>query len=450
MIEVLDRPNAAKLRVVELPLYNTAVMTEQMKRDAVESASISPVLSYYGLQIPLSNIRKLEFYNNGFSPTLFASFVDTTNIMVDRGYPTDDSYITVYIPSNSRTVRPIQMNFKILQFNVTDSGGERRMQVYGACDVPLMYVNQHKAYRDAASWAVLRSVAADCGLGFASNISGTRDAMTWINPGLDVIDFVQDTTAHAWNGDSGFMWSYVDPYYNLNFVDVETAMAQDATVQQAPMSVPRDQSMTEPQEVAVTLNLTNDRGAAGSNLYFAYYDLVNQSTKISLQNGYVREVYYYDRFGNWSDRAGTFLSMAVDSITTPGAESTSVIMKGSPQDETFYRQNVGLHYAGKFDPDNVHKDFHYAWVQNDQNIGDIQKVYVTITMPTPNLFLHRYQKVLLTFSNNALQFTGQQANQRLSGQWLVTGIVYKFSSKNHMTQEVTLVKRELNVIDISK
>jgi hypothetical protein len=444
------RANQDRLRINSINAADVRGMSPGRVKDVVESLYVGPRIYYYDLEIPPANIKKLVINNEYFLPELYVKFVDTTNVMLDAGFPVDDTFVTAFVPSGSDTLKNVLMNFKIVEFSIeNDDSGVRYMEIRGVGDVSGLFVKEHASYKDQTSWNTLRKVAEQVGLGFASNIRETKDSMTWINPGLDRNEFVQDVVKRSWTGDGSFLWTYVDMYYNLNFVDVELALQEDAYAGKDVLAFPTNKPAQEPNEVVAPIMLSNDKGMQGTNRYFRYFSIVNRSTRMSLKNGYRKVVYYYDKFGNWKQRAGTFLSLEVDSITSPGAEGSSVILKGMPGDDLFFEQNVGFHYGGKMDNSNVHENFNYAYVQNSQNINDLQKVSVRVHLPKPNFGLYRFQKVPVVFSNQSVQLTQAEANVRLSGQWLITGITYQYNSRNKLEQIVTMVKRELNVTDLT-
>ena len=49
--------------------------------------------------------------------------------------------------------------------------------------------------------------------------------------------------------------------------------------------------------------------------------------------------------------------------------SSSIPLKGKVKDENFWKENINLVYEGKFDTDNVHKNFKYAPHGNDERHG---------------------------------------------------------------------------------
>ena len=446
MIENVILPNKVKLKLNDINLVSTT--PEFVEKQTLDKINLYPIVYYQGLTIPLENIKSLLIDITGFSPVLSMNFIDTTGIMMDKGYPTDDSNINIRIPSKNELIPSVFLQFKIMTFTILgEKNNTKTMAITGELDVNTLYLNEFKAYKNMSSLKCIKNVCLDSGLGFSTNIEDTKDYMTWINPGLDVYDFIQTVLENSWNGESSFLWAFIDQYYQLNFIDVEKAIEEDISKELTPISTKRIYNETDNIEL-VDLVLTNDPAMQSDNTYFNNFKLLNQSTKLSIKNGYSKIVYYFDRRGAWNNRAGSFLSFAIDSINTPGSEKNSIILKGKPQDYDFYNKNVSLKYIGKIDTSNVHKEYAYADVQNEQNLEDLQKISIEILMPNTNLNLKRFNKVKLYFSNLYKRGTTEVFNAKMSGQWLITGIKYKFT-KTKVEQYVILVKRELNIDDLN-
>ena len=121
-----------------------------------------------------------------------------------------------------------------------------------------------------------------------------------------------------------------------------------------------------------------------------------------------------------------------------------------------YDEQKRFNWNGKFDEDNVHKNYLYAEYSNIQNLVFLQKLKMTIQLNKPNFNLYRFQKVNVELFNLGKPDTTEtkpddpskdnyenKIINKLSGEWLITSINYTFSNKEGNTQEVTLIKREL-------
>jgi predicted chitinase len=154
-----------------------------------------------------------------------------------------------------------------------------------------------------------------------------------------------------------------------------------------------------------------------------------------LREGYLTRAKFYDELEK------DFLVFDVDSISSSGDK---IVLKGSPGDDTFWREHVDEVYCGKLDTDNMHRNYHYSKIQNKRNLGDLVKIAIEVDMRTPNYNLYRYQKIHLLLSNQASTPTAPHINNRMTGDWLIVDIRYTFDG-NTYKQTVKLIKRELEL-----
>jgi hypothetical protein len=96
------------------------------KAQVASNLGIQPLIYYQGMLIPHNDLSKLEIYNDEFVPRISITFSDQTGIIKDRGFPVDNSIISVFIKSTRDDVlKPIRMDFKITNFNpnIDHNGG---------------------------------------------------------------------------------------------------------------------------------------------------------------------------------------------------------------------------------------------------------------------------------------------------------------------------------------
>ncbi len=392
-----------------------------------------PFVSYNGIQIEPNYIISFSMSVEELLPTVKITFEDQWGLMNDRGTPLDDSKITVFISSRTPAIKSIYMQFKITSF----SNVGNTYVLNGICNINRMFLRKFEAYSNMSSFKCLQEFAKRAGLGFNSNITESDDKMTWINPGMKGLEFVKDVIAKSYRSDSSFIWCYIDPYYNLNYIDVEEAFKIDISSDIGIHTVGLNniEDFKDDNKI-INLMLTNDKSMSDSNHYFESWTLINNSTSISLEKGYLNKVKFYDI------NTLNFNIFDIDSITSEGDKT--IIMKASPQDEEYFNEHVTTTYVGKLDSANMHKNYNYSIVQNKQNIEDVQKIAIRLNMPSPNFNLYRFQKVRVAITNKGSTPTHGLINNRLTGEWLIIDIQYS-QMEGKFRQVVTLVKRELEL-----
>lgn len=408
-------------------------MSTAFQQEVAQTLGNIPFIYYGSYQIEVHDIYFFSLYYNGAIPYFKMSFYDTLNLMKDSAMPLDDSKIKVFLNPRSEQLKEILIQFKIISFSIS----EGRYNIEGIIDVNLLHVIQYKAYPNLTSHKVLQQIAREAGVGFNTNIDDTDDAMTWINSGNYVSEFMEEIVESSYKSDDSFMVSFVDFYYNFNFVDLAKELDRNIDEQ---MGI-TDRSLSDVvktinPEIITNLLITNDESLRETNLFFEKYKIINNSTGVSLQSGYKNIVKYYDELSK------DLLVFNVDSITSQ--KNNSIILKGSPQDEDFFKMNTNTYYVGKFDSDNCHKNYNFSFIQNEKNLFDLEKMGLDITMRTPNYGIYKYQKIKIFLSNQTSTPSASLKNNRLSGDWLVIDIKYTYS-QGGFSQTLSLIKRELEL-----
>lgn len=396
-----------------------------------------PFVYYGSYQIDVQNIYSFNLYYKGTMPCLTLSFKDTLNLMKDELMPMDDTKIEVFLNPRSEQLKEIHIRFKIVNFFIIDG----ICNIEGIIDVDLLHVMQYKSYSNSTSHKALQQICRDCGLGFNTNIDDTNDQMTWINSGKYVYNFIEEIIENSYKSDTTFIAGFIDYYYNFNIVDIEKELGRNINEQLGIQDMVLGEALKElatapSSENLQNLILTNDYSFTNTNMYFSRYKSYNNSTKISLESGYKNIIKFYD------EKQKDFLIFNIDSLTSQNPDS--IILKGSPQDNKFYNLNTNSYYLGKFDSDNVHKNYNFAYAHNDKNLFDLEKVVLEIEIDAPNYTIYKYQKIKIFISNQTPTPSSTLINNRLSGDWLIWDISYTFDGKTFM-QKVKLIKRELSI-----
>jgi len=442
------KPNRDKLKIVDISIDVNNLSQDQIDKK-MDFISSQPQIFYDNFELPASSIKKMTLDSNSFMPTIYIQFVDLFGIMHDVGFPKDNSIIRVVIPANNPAFANIFMQFKIQKYQIElmRDATTRKIHMWGICSIDNLLIKQFSAYKDSTSFDVFSKLAQESGLGFVSNCELSSDKMNWINPGMNNSTFLKDVANKSWVGESGFVWSFVDLYYNLNYIDIEKQLSEDINnIKWIPSDFLTDNKDNENTE---TINpmLSNSESIRGSNAFFVGETIINQSTEISLNRGYLRNIHYYDIDGNWKEKSGAYKQYQLDTITTAGSENTTIYLKGDAGNVDFYNSNQSYIYLDKIDTKNMYPDYLWAKVQNEENIFDLQKITIQVILSIPNYNLKRFEKIKLEFINNKININENIKNTHLNGEWLVTGIIFEWNN-NLLFQRVNIIKRELTPLDL--
>ncbi len=405
----------------------------------LNSIGKEPIIWYNGIVVAKQNIDGFSLKSNNFLPTFEAYFYDETSIMRNQAFARDNTIISLFIDTRTKdTLTPIRMDFKITDFSYDEE--TQLLYVQGVPDIDDLYVEDISSYPDQTSWECLKNIAKKTKLGFYSNVNNTSDKMNWLNYSLENLTFIKDTTKRAYRSEKSFFTSYVDYYYNLNFVDVEKVFA-DKTVQVGTVTTMPEGFDESNAQTNTELYITSSKHTEmRSNITYDSYEVLNQSTKISIDNGYHTLLHYYDRTANWSQKAGAFLRFKMETNT----DGTGYIMKDTHGvgDESFFNKNVKRVYMQPLDISNTHRNYNYAVFNNKNNLEEIDKIVMKLDMTIPNFNFYKFQKIPV-YILDATVGNDNILNETLSGEWIIREINYKFSYNTELQQELILCKREL-------
>ena len=460
MIEVITRPTIV---LKELSIDYDETLQDSGADEYAETLGLYPYLQIGNIVIQTNDTIKIILYNNHFLPKVEVHFKDPTFRLIDPLFPTDNEILSIFIQSNSEILMPVRMDFKIIEFNVnknkSDDNQELTYVLIGILNVNPLYFTPFISYK-GTSYTVLKKISIDCELGFASNINDTNDEMVWINGSSPTLEFVQEIVQYSYKSDESFMYAYVDFYYNLNYVDIETALNEDISEQTGVMA--SSNIIKGDNEPLSNLILTDHPDKSNSNLYINKYNLINSSTKVNLQIGYATFISYYDMNNN------TFYKFKLETISTTSSNGNHIILKGNINELVDLNNITTRGIMGRLDTDNVHPNFLYAEQQNSKNLNFLQKVKIKISLKLMNFNLYRFQKIMIKFyklselhdddkpvvvnedtikNPQNIDYDEKRLNQRLTGEWLITAINYNFNRIGGFSQDITLVKRELGFND---
>jgi hypothetical protein len=360
-------------------------------------------------------------------------FMDSFGLMKNKAMPIDNTKIKVFLNSRNQYLKPIFLQFKIISFSFDDDS----YSISGSLDINDLYVSEFKSYSSSTSHKALQTICKNLKLGFNTNIDDTNDSMTWINTGSKVYNFINQIISTAYLSDNSFISGYIDYYYNFNYLDIEKEIRRDTSNDTSFSNFGLEEAAGGVAKLNNTnpLVLSNDQSQSNSNNFISEYRLINNSTQISLNDGYFTRIKYYNELQK------EILVFDVDSISSDDANK---IIPKSPNDEDFYQKNVNLNYVGKLDTDNVHSNYNYSVVQNDRNLSEMEKFSMLVNLPNPNYNFYKFQKIRVLITETAQNASTPLVNDRLSGEWVITNIYFELDS-GLFSQKMVLSKRELNL-----
>ena len=151
MIRVLERPTI-KLKNIEINIEPTNE-DEKMEEHSRDIGRY-PYVMIGNLNISPNDFVSFKLYNNKFLPKIELQFRDGSYKMIDPLFPIDNSKLSLFIRSNSETLMPVRMDFKITEFNpIKSKDGDNQDIVFslvGILDVDYLYNTSFVSYKDSS------------------------------------------------------------------------------------------------------------------------------------------------------------------------------------------------------------------------------------------------------------------------------------------------------------
>lgn len=453
------------------------------------NASPSSPVKYskqYGGAFPLVKINEYVFTTNQVMtlellcvselPSINITLNITDKSFYSTSYPKDGDVLTVFIRSKNDVFKPIRNDYEITSINsIPRDGGDENtpdtITLSGVLRVPGYFATKCFSKRGTAM-NVIHRTAADLKLGFASNEVDTSDEQAWICPYDKVSDFLYNTTSASWNNDKSFYTYFIDQYYYLNFVNIESMFSEKTDIDTAMVTSILTNDYVKDSEKAEhegKLILSDWDELSMTNFYIMSYNINNNAASINNTHGYRRYAMFYDGLTKES------VKIYSDPITTDGAEQDQILLKGRAG-EDIYKQQVqnkwmGVQYGDN--GENCHENYNVAKITNFQNTVHLDKMSMSVRLKTANFNLRRMQTIPVIIivkkdttrkiinepiddngdspkvqnENNKTQ-TAVKADElpfvidkTLSGNYVIQKIIYTYK-EGFFNQECVLIRRE--------
>ena len=434
------------------------------------------------------DISSCDINMDGILPEVEMELIDRNDALGSDYSPRDGDCVTVFINSkNVDTFKTIHMDFEITDISSegTSEGGYPTILVSGICKIPRLFAEVCREFPNGTSLDHLELIARDLKLGLATNVDTADDAMQRLQTYTPTSDFIKSIVSSSYISDDSFQKYFIDQYYYLNFIDVNRVFnsvngsieeLQESLASMSSSVAEKGSEDETSDNIPTKLMLTNHQDHRSSNAYITSFKLVNNSNTVSLENGYERNVSYYDN--NSPDQK--LLEFNIQPLVSENLQEIEEPLRGRRGEDT-YKEQVKFKYMGRMNAGedglgNVHPNALYSTLSNIQNSAELNKMYLTIELEEFNPSIYKYQKLpvmiykygssqieALKVTKEAKKELGldtepikdinkaevtneeepdQMLDTFLSGYYVIGNINYKYSVDVGLTQEVTLLRRE--------
>lgn len=370
--------------------------------DVVPEGTDTKNSSRLGAYMPLIVINTTRFDSDNITtmvldlgdkiPKIKVSVNDPTGkLALDA--PTDGDVISLYLRApDEDNQKPIRIDFDIT--DISGSPSSNSYGISGIMKIPGFLAEKCKDFPKAASFDHLQQVCEEVKLGFASNETSTDDQM----PRLCAFDtyhhFVEKTVDYTYKDDDSFFTWYIDPYYYLCLVNLNKQFSTEDKTEEinisqvAPPSGMNNEDKTK-DSIKGSLILTNRNDRVGTNIYIDNWALDNKTASVWITQGYKKHTQYFD-IGD--DNETEYVSTFVDPLTTKGVEDDQILPKGRKGDES-YKDQMKYKWLGKQSNSNVHDNYIFSRLLNNQNLQELKKTTLNIDLAGMNFYIYKYMRI---------------------------------------------------------
>ena len=427
-----------------------------------------PIVEVNGVQFNGNSIERFTLDLEGFVPTISLRVRQTTQELTSEKMPVDGNIIKLFIRSDSPAIKPIRIDFLITETSVpqtvnTPELAGASISLQGRMNIPHLY-DEVNFSEEGTSIEVLQKVAKELGLGFSSNVTETDDNMKWVCSYKTREQFMKDVVDASWLNENSFFTVFIDPYYYLNFVEVNAQLTEcDQPMKGDIMSMFMEaEAQSEHENGTQYKILSNMPPMISSNYGIKEYKPINEASNIAKTYGYKYKLKFFD-YASMQP-----VEFEIEPLMSENAAKDKQVMKGRPGDDS-YKDQVKTNFLGIQYPDNMHEMYYYAKAHNMMNLLETQKMGMRVKLNNYNLNFIKYDVVPVLITLGA---TDPNAAERVtkydeekpedskdgsedpvkrtpaidkfySGTYMIRGFKIKYDeSKGEMEEEMLLSKRE--------
>ena len=435
--------------------------------------AVYPIIEINGFRIGEDIIKVFELRNEKRLPEIVLTFKDSSGLFGSKPLPKDGDLVNVYIRSMNVNLKPVRADFLIYRVisdkSKDSSGNNSNFTIYGKMYIPTINASHNLSYGQMTSLEVFMEIANSLGLGLVTNvvIEDMKDKMNWLNPNATVLEFMEFVCEHAYSTDSTFFDFWIDWYYCINFVNLDTMFAI-AEKEEVPAGIDYlvgtgDYNKDGKINYVLSPNiLTNFPSMNGSGNFVTNQQKINRSGSIVEKEGYVKNLIMFDY------TSGTFVNFDFQTTVTE-TNDPKIPLKGRPHEDTYKEERkhtwAGWNYQGE--DNNTHSFYKEASYQNRINNTNTKKMELICDLDKVNLNFYRGQRVpvLLFVVDDPVKVrqtawekdgipnsSGLSVDRSLTGNYIIgrINIIFKNSIANmrkignnlSMYQEICLIRRE--------
>ena len=484
-------------------IFKPTVVLDELSLPVSEVGDSKKVEDVASLEYPLIKINdyfisepELDYMAincKEFIPKITLQVTFIHDMFIDREMPKDGDIISIAIRNKSDTLNIIRNDYVIT--GVTPSRRRSSGTVptsvtfFGELFVPGLRSYMGSQSYLGTSMEALKIIAQELFLGFNTNDDDTDDKQIWYaTEGPE--EFITDITNKAWRNENSFYNTWIDIYYNLNFVNIQKQLlSAEDDVDEAAMLYNMDTDWTwgsdtkQDDTVRMPKVFSNYIGYRTTSFFITEWKPNNRSTAMTFQYGTSMNASFFEHVDSLyaDENSQKYWNVEIAPDYDPEKLNSHILLRGRATYDasinkgelaranydysTLYKRApwMGIQYTiTDSEADNTqwsgnqHSNYLRAQVHNAINMAELEKLNLEIDVQGTNMNIIRGDKVPVvligtdSIENQMVDENAQsreRKNEFYSGYYMVKGFSLSWgkgedSIVSNFSQNFVLTRRE--------
>lgn len=393
-----------------------------------------PVICINDIFIGVNEIILMEIECSNFLPTISLKISPKGEGLLTKGAIKDGDIISIFFRTSSNVITPIRCDFiinsnRVTGYEVNNPLSTPIINLSGELFIPGIHSSRDNIYTCGTSKKAIKDICKKLGIGFAFNdVDETNDKQLWFSPKKKVIEYINDVVEHSWKDEQSFFKSWIDLYYNLNFINVNKMLTSDDDIDMTIGTMIRDMQDLSPIDTSdknakiTTKVLSNNYNYKQTPFYIFDITPVNNSSKITTEYGSkIKNDMFIHNHNYYNQGENPHITLENIQMYDPKKVDNYMILRGrtkynkeTSSDNDMQRANIntddinthsvwrGIQYTiSDKDKDtsvngwsgNVNINYNRAVSHNKINNVELDKMFIKVKVAGPCLQIMRGEKI---------------------------------------------------------
>jgi len=411
---------------IDKPEISTAYLNNESVKDEFVAGATSPLIQmgdHYWKGEMIESFE-LTYGAEEFLPKVSFKIRDKSDI-ISTSIVNDIEVADIWIRSDNVDFKSIKATFLIIGYEQSKSGS---YEFWGELFIKDMDMVATKSYT-GSSFDVIKEVAKELKLGFASNILGTNDTQNWLKVHQAHVDFFEEVRRSSWADDNSTMNLWVDPWYNVNLFNIYESYKQEQS------------DFRKVAETNLAKNYTQEKDPLVRDFYIS-----DHQSKIGTPN-FLNAYFPMDSRGDVEKDIGYERIISVEDVDALEYEEYLIQHNIDSVAITRSGNNTRSSYTG-FISENTHRNNSHAKIQNGVNDAIYKSKGIRFQLKQVNPVMYAVIRVPLLIINDSMNnadFQGDEGksllNESLSGEYIIYKVKLSYKQREMSSEYVGLFVR---------